>query len=399
MIGSGVSAAFTSQVSAAQNINVGTFSCGIVTATTGATYGAIDTLGYAHTGSYAAPTIMSSDPGSAPFSFTVKNTGSIPDVLTVATSPVSAPWSVINAPFAPVPLASGASNVFNTGVSWTTLDNSELGASGTVTWTVSCGENSPTVIFDNHPSTLPSNLYSIGPEAYSYKEFGAQVQFAGTARKLSTATVTMSSWACEHGGWNTHDCVTTPGATFNVPITFNVYSVGVNNAVGPLIATQTQTFAIPYRPSTSASCSSGGGWLDSSSVCKNGLANNIVFTFSGVTLPDKAIFGITFNTDNYGYSPLHTTGSTSPTDALNVGMYPGGDGTGTTAAAPSVGTFLPDGFSAYLNDTQALWYLDNGAGGVGTFRLDTGTPLAPTSYSPIGRYGSLQPAVQIVASY
>ena len=149
LIGAGVSASFTDSVTAQQNINVGTFSCGITTASTGATFGAVDALGYAHSVSYTTPTIMSSAPGNAPFSFTVKNTGSIPDVLTVATSAVSAPWSIIGAPFAPVPLAAGASHPYNTGVSWIELGNGNLGASGSVTWTVSCGEDRSTVAFSS----------------------------------------------------------------------------------------------------------------------------------------------------------------------------------------------------------------------------------------------------------
>jgi predicted ribosomally synthesized peptide with SipW-like signal peptide len=162
LIGVGVSASFTDSVTAKENINVGTFSCGITTATDGATYGAVDGLGYAHSVSYTAPTIESSAPGSAPFSFTVKNTGSIPDVLTVATSAVTTPpWSIIGAPFAPVPLAAGDSHPYNTGVSWTTLDNSQLNAHGSVTWTVSCGEvQAPTV-------TITSPAMNFGPNGWA----------------------------------------------------------------------------------------------------------------------------------------------------------------------------------------------------------------------------------------
>jgi hypothetical protein len=388
LIGAGVGASFTDLVTAKQNINVGTFSCGITTATTGATLGAIDTLGNAHTVSYTAPTIMSSAPGSAPFSFTVKNTGSIPDVLTVATSPVGAPWSVINAPFAAVPLASGASNVFNTGISWTALNNSDLGTSAAVTWTVNCGENGPTVIFDNHPSTLPGNLPSFGFESNSISEWGAGVTFAGSARKLSTATVTMSSWACETGSGAT--CVTTPGDTFNVPITFKVYNVGASNAVGSVIASVTQTFAIPYRPSSGTCATDLTAWGAS---CSHGLATNITFTFGGETMPDNAIFGISFNTTDHGYSPTGVAGA--PYDSLNVATYPG-TGSGTVGVAPAVGAWLPDGLSGYLADTYPGFYMDNGAAGLGTFRLDQ----APTTNTQAnGPYGGYEPAVQIVASY
>jgi hypothetical protein len=140
LIGSGVGAQFTDQVIGHENINVGTFSCGITTATNGAVFGNVDGQGYAHSVTYTAPTIMSSAAGSAPFTFTVQNTGSIPDMLTVSTSSVSSPFSIINAPFAPVLLGSGASYAYNTGVQWTELQQANAGLSGTVTWTVTCGE-------------------------------------------------------------------------------------------------------------------------------------------------------------------------------------------------------------------------------------------------------------------
>jgi hypothetical protein len=387
LLGSGVGAAFTDQVQALQNINVGTFSCAI----SDGGGGVISNAG--HTVTYSDFTIMSSAAGSDPFSFTVQNTGSIPDVLTVTPSGLGdAKFSVIGDPFAAVPLAAGATHTYNTGVQWTELSNANLNEHGSVTLTVNCGENAPAVIFDNHPAALPSNLPSIGPEAYSYKEFGAQVQFAGSARKLSTATVTMSSWACESGSWtvafgNAGACITTPGTTYNVPITFNVYADASNAAAHTPIVTRTQTFAIPYRPSSIA----GGDDKAWNAAGSHGIATNITFSFSGETLPDTAIFGITFNTDNHGYAPLG--GSNSPTDSLNVAMYPG-TGDGSAAVAPAVGSFLPDGKSAYLNDTYAPFYLDGGAGGVGTFRLDTG---ASTTTS-IGAYGGYEPAVQITAT-
>ena len=141
LFGSSVSAQFANSVTAQENIQVGTFSCGNHRRDHGRDLGAIDALGYAHTVSYTAPTIMSSAAGSAPFSFTVQNTGSIADVLTVSTSPVGSPFSIIGAPFAAIPLAAAASHTYNTGVAWGELTNANLGTSGTVTWTVDCGES------------------------------------------------------------------------------------------------------------------------------------------------------------------------------------------------------------------------------------------------------------------
>lgn len=376
LIGSGVGAQFYDQVTGNEIINVGTFQCKIIPPSDGTISGDAKSV------TYTAPTIMSSAPGSAPFSFTVENTGSIADVLTVSVSAVSSPFSIIGAPFAPVALAAAGTHTYSTGVSWTALDNSNLGQSGTVTWTVNCGENTPAVIFDNTASVLPGNLPSYGPEAYAFNEWGPGVTFDGTARKLSTATVTLSSWACETGAWETDNCASTPGDTFSVPITFNVYQVTGSNTVGALITTKTQTFAIPYRPSADASCLGAdvGKWKYLG-TCFNGKAVNITFTFAGEALPNTAIFGITFETRDYGYSPLGTSG---PTNSLNIATYPG---TGTVTA-PSVGTWLPDGQSTYLSTGPA-------GGPAGAFS----GPVTHMPTGPLDTFGGYMPAIQVVATY
>ena len=147
LIGGGVGAAFTDSVTAQQNIDVGTFACKIVDATPLAASNGIATDGKSLT--FTSPTIMSSAAGSAPFSFTVKNTGSIPQSLTA-----SASWagtlpgeftSILPVPTAPVALASGATHVYDAGIQWSPLGVNDLGKSGSITYTVSCGEVPPVV--------------------------------------------------------------------------------------------------------------------------------------------------------------------------------------------------------------------------------------------------------------
>lgn len=135
LIGGGVGAVFTDTLTATENINVGTFACVINDATPGAII-----AGDRKSVSYTAPTINSSAAGNAPFFFEVSNAGSIAANLTVSTSPVSAPFSIIGAPFAAVPLPVAGTHTYNTGVSWGALTNANLGTSGSVTWTVNCGE-------------------------------------------------------------------------------------------------------------------------------------------------------------------------------------------------------------------------------------------------------------------
>ncbi len=82
------------------------------------------------------------------------------------------------------------------------------------------------VIYDSTVSPLPGNLPSVGAEAYAFNELGDAVNFVGTARSPRAVTVTMSSWGCQSGHWNTTDCVTAAGATFNIDITLNIYNAG-----------------------------------------------------------------------------------------------------------------------------------------------------------------------------
>ena len=127
-------------------------------------------------------------------------------------------------------------------------------------------------------------------------------------------TVTLSSWACQQGTWNGKNCVTQPGATFSQQITLKIYNAG---ELATPIATSTQTFDVPYRPSASPKCTGAdaGKWMSPKDGCKNGLANDVTFNFSNVTLPDTVVYEISYNTGG-------------PADSLNVAV----------TEAPSVGT-------------------------------------------------------------
>lgn len=135
LIGGGVGAVFTDQATATETIQVGTFGCIISDATSGAS--GVGT----HAVTYAAPPIMSSAAGNAPFSFTVMNNGSITSKVHVAVSAPAAPFtSILAAPVPDVTLTSGATNAYSAGLHWTALSNANLGTVASVTYTVSCLE-------------------------------------------------------------------------------------------------------------------------------------------------------------------------------------------------------------------------------------------------------------------
>jgi hypothetical protein len=226
------------------------------------------------------------------------------------------------------------------------------------------------IVYNSIPKNLAGNYPSHGFQAQQTSEFGDEVQFApGTTNQLKQVTLVMSSWACQQGTWNS-GCVTTPGARFAVPITLTVYNVGAGDTPGTVIATSTKTFKIPYRPSADpTNCPSAPEkYRATDGVCYNGKALRISFAFGGQTLPTDVIWGVTYNTSGYGYSPkgytnpCNSTVQGCPYDSLNVAAG---------ASAPTTGT---DQHLAgtFLNSATPAVYCDGGAAGPNTFRLDDG---------------------------
>ena len=249
-------------------------------------------------------------------------------------------------------------------------------------------------IYDSTVSPLPPNQPSVGFLAQHAAEFGDKVTFAGTTRSLTDVTVTLSTHGCQSGQGNLPNCLTTPGATFSWPITFTIYGAPAGDAVGPVLAQVTQTFAIPYRPSAdNVNCTGAdaGKWFDAASAtCSDGKAVNITFDFSAlnVTLPDTVIWGVAFNTTTWGYHPVgpsacSVSATGCPYDSLNVAV----------SGAASTGTDVdPNG--VYWNSADPTEYCDNGSGGTNTFRLDT---PCWTGEVPAVRFGAQSPVITTTA--
>jgi len=253
-------------------------------------------------------------------------------------------------------------------------------------------------VYSNIPSTLPGNLPSFAFEARSASEFGGLVELGTGARTNPVVTVTMSSWGCQSGGWSTDNCVTTPGAVFSEPITLNIYAVGPLDSVGNLLASDTQTFKIPYRPSAAgSSVCSGTDWYGSNArkwsdrtACYDDLEHNISWDLGGqsVTLPDEVIVSVMYNTSDWGYQPI---GDVAPCHSR-----PGGDVCGydslnvALVTTPPLVGIDPLPASAYVSSFWTGAYCSGTA--LGIFRLDSGCwDVAPAS--PGTPWG--QPAIQI----
>jgi hypothetical protein len=191
-----------------------------------------------------------------------------------------------------------------------------------------------TVIYDSQPTPLPGNIPSRAFQATQTTEFGDHIAFAAGPRELGTASVVFSSWACETGAWNTGDCASTAGSTFEHPITLNLYEVDATapTGVGAVITSVTQDVAVPFRPSADPACATAvpavpGGWQGASGLCFNGFAFTVDFNLGGITVPEEIIYSIAFNTSTFGNPPVG--GPSGPYDSLNVGLVPSPPPTGT----------------------------------------------------------------------
>lgn len=220
------------------------------------------------------------------------------------------------------------------------------------------------VVYNNIPSPLPGNLASVGNEAYSMSEIGGQVEFQGTARKNPTIVVAMSSWACQEGTWSAHNCITAPGAKYAVPVTFSVYAVGPEDAVGAKLATGSKTFKMPYRPSANnkKKCVAGSGkWYQASSkTCFNGKAFKITLPLKVAHLPEQVIVSVSYNTTHDGYAPIGETACNSEEqgcfyDSLNVGLTEPSEGGATIGKDPTE--------AVYLNSTYTEMFCEGGTPG------------------------------------
>jgi hypothetical protein len=249
-----------------------------------------------------------------------------------------------------------------------------IGMVGISTATASASNSGTSVIYSSLvASPLPGNLPSEGPEAYAFNEFGNEVSFAtGTNRQLTNVVLEMSSWGCVNGHWFSSDCVTPAGSTFQEPITLNIYNPPSSlrpNVPGTLIKSVTQTFSIPYRPSTSAKCTNGRWWDSSAKTCYNGLATNVTFNLGGVLVPNTVVYGVVYNTSDIGPAPYGSGAACVSSsggcgyDSLNIAF----------SVDPNnviVGTDSHRG-TVWQNAPYGGQYCDGGTGGLGTFRLDS----------------------------
>jgi MYXO-CTERM domain-containing protein len=221
------------------------------------------------------------------------------------------------------------------------------------------------VIYNSIPSTLAANYTSQPYQAQQVSEFGDRVSFGGSARQLSSASVTMSMWG-RYEDWNVggqyYGTGAYAGAGYTQSFTFNIYNAGTGSTPGSLIGSVTQDKYIQYRPTVWASA--------------NGIAQNITFDLSGlaITLPESIVWGLAFNTQTYGASP---TGANGPYNQLNVcynqsSSYAPANGGVTVGSTDLLTKFI--NAANNLNGQYGSYYSPST---VGTFSMaETGTTLS-----------------------
>lgn len=203
------------------------------------------------------------------------------------------------------------------------------------------------LVYDNiTPESRVANPVSLGYAATGTTEFGSQIALGREGGVVNPEVeVLMSSWTCETGEWNIGCTTTDPSATFDAELTLNVYEVGFGNTVGSLIISQTDTFAIPFRPTSDPTCLSVTQYRATNGKCYNGFPTPVSFDLSA-SLPHNVIVSVEFT-------------PSGDTNSLNVGLE----------GPPTIGHNPLDGLEGI--------YWDSTSYNTGTFELDTSNEFGP----------------------
>ncbi len=174
-----------------------------------------------------------------------------------------------------------------------------------------------TVVYDSLPSPLPAGLPSLDYQATQTAEFGDAVFLAGGYSGTNDYTVTVgltdsalqSDYMTQqaNGSWTENSAfrhVTMNSAGFTYPLTLTLYgAVPADPGLGSPIASETVNAFIP--------------WLPADYPADSSILFTVSFNFTDVTLPNEFIYGLSFNTENYGTRPTWRDG---PYDYLGFAL-------------------------------------------------------------------------------
>jgi len=224
-------------------------------------------------------------------------------------------------------------------------------------------------VFSNIPATLALSYSSYAFQANSTSALGNLVQLSGSARVADHVEVVMVSWA---RAGNYPELAALDPSGYRHPVTATLYQLlTAPDGTTSLIQLEQNTawVQIPWRPATLP---------NGSSYPYNGFAFKALIPLSAsVTVPEKCLIAISYNTQSAGASPLGTAG---PYNELNVAL---------STASPGVGLDLnPDAVFRIKNGIP--YYPANNWGGYGSpmLRLATRTtplpqPVLQSSFEPV----------------
>lgn len=159
------------------------------------------------------------------------------------------------------------------------------------------------IVFNDAPHTLELSYASYPFQAQQISALGNLVELAGSSRKLESCDTILVSWARPEDWpeWYERN-----PAGFNHPITITIYEVSSSNRL--IFRTEvTQDVLIPWRPATLP---------NGNKYPYNGSAFRASIAFpNGITLPERVLVMLSFNTQSSGFYPIGTPG---PYNVLNV---------------------------------------------------------------------------------
>lgn len=190
-----------------------------------------------------------------------------------------------------------------------------------------------TPVYDSIVAPTPPDTWSMSYGGTNLTQLGNAISLGSSPVALNNVVVALDSQACETGSGAS--CSTTPGATFPLPVTLNIYAAPATpgGAVGAPLASDTQTFNIPFRPSASpAQCAAGtynwsgypndgSQWYNAADgKCYYGTSYMAVFNFQPqhVTIPSSVVYGIAYDATSGPGSSLNVMLSNEAT-AISVG--------------------------------------------------------------------------------
>jgi hypothetical protein len=249
----------------------------------------------------------------------------------------------------------------------------------------------------------PHDWWSLSFAGTSATALGDKVNLTSAVDDLGTATVILDSQGCQTGSGAT--CSTTAGQTSPVPITLTIYKPGTTGgSVGAVIATSTETFNVPYRPSASpvdcaATTSSifpgtpnnGTQWFDyATGDCYYGVTYAATFTSADFgagpfALPRSVVYGISYPTTTSFEQSLNVLLSTeSASGAVTVGSDTDPGNLFVSAAVSNdVGGSTGEITCSTVGTTFAEYNTAVGSTGCGTDTAEgSGAPYEPIAFVP-----------------